>query len=416
MNTVADVEESLRGFIRADISSFSPETSSEPIDQDPLGAAFYSLLSTRYSYSDIFIASLRDGLKSWVLEKLSTGNFSPYVDRDITALCLAVYSFDVAGESILDSASNSRLAELITPHYKETIGFFSDLFDTAIIATCLQRNHPHREITRRCVALLRKKFHEAKAVIYNDAKTVYAYFIFASELKDRKLQRQLALESFELIETKPQIEDPQGRIYLSLVAIEGFDLMDRTHRARAKNIFLSSFDILRALSSRPAVGQDVASTYGRDFGRPSRILLTAAQAFADKFRSTPFQWYEKDASKSVLRGVIYIAGISMLFMGLVYSLHRLGIAPLPAKRVADIAWGEWRRDAALIATIVVNLTYSQFFILYFVVCGKLSYNLVWLRNGEDWVYPAAWDFYKSKLLWDLVIGLVATFIGSGILS
>jgi hypothetical protein len=416
MNTVADVEETLRDFIRADISSFSPEMSSEPIDQDPLGAAFYSLLSSRYNYSDIYIASLRDGLKSWVFEKLSSGNFSPYIDRDMTALCLAAYSFEVAGESILDSASIDRLAELITPHYKETTGFFSDLFDTAIIATCLQRNHPHREITKKCVALLRKKFHEAKPVIYNDAKTVYAYFILASELKDRRLQRQLALESFELMESKPQIEDPQGRIYLSLVAIEGFDLMDRSHRARAKAIFLSSFDILRALSSRPPVDHELASTYGRDLGRPSRILLTAAQAFADKFRTTPFQWYEKDASKSVLRGIIHIAGISILFVSLVYSLHRFGVAPLPAKRVADIVWGEWLRDAALIATLVVNLTYSQLFILYFVACGKLFHNLVWLRNGEDWVYPAAWDFYKSKLLWDLLIGLVATFIGSGILS
>jgi hypothetical protein len=407
----AQIEETLSGLIREDITSFSPYNEPNPIDQDPLGAAFYSLLMARYGYSDPYLDSLADGLRYWAEEKISGGHFSPYLDRDITALCLALYSFKKGSDRSLSPDSASRLNEILGRHFRESDGFFADIFETALIGTSLRALLPASELTRKCCRFLKDRFHQKRDVIFNDGKTAYAYFLFGCETQDSRLVRDVAMSAFEKIREAPATLAPQDTVYFGLAAIEGFDYIDRQYKKSAREILANSLRAARGLVQLSESPQEVSSVYGEDRGRPSRVLLAAAEALAIKFRSTPFSWYESDAGKSVLRGVLYIAGWTLIFLLVSFVLHLAGIIPRPTKLIAlRLTWGNWSNVAAKVGSFCVVVAYIQLCALYLILCCKLFRNMVWLRNNQDWLFTEAWETYRKHFVPSLVLGIIGAAI------
>jgi hypothetical protein len=343
--------------IAGDISTLT----NTPDDHDPLGLAFY-FFAARYSdYKNENLDYLHDVAKLWVQEKLNGDALSPYLDRDIGALALFLFTLK---RYCLCSEPSSQFAEIISKHAQEDTGLFRNFFVSAISALGLMAACPTSDALLKLEAFLKREIAQRPRETFNDAKNLAIAYLMAKEWKDSELTSFLIQESQRKL--KGGDLPRSDRIFPNFVLVSEVARLPREDQAFVKRSCEESLDFVKTYSLEVSYPPELVDQYSTDVSlssagmegnghrsrpRLSRIMLSFSLVLLRLYDKAQMTFLTREVrAQNVMRGSLYgalwlgvAAGLFWLGaqLGLPYDLKQYYPAhplKLLARLVADMMW------------------------------------------------------------------------------
>lgn len=235
-------------------------------EHDPLGIAFYVYAITYCKFASHETNELALAARFWVDEKLAGSSLSAYKDRDIAAIALLLYSFNIHG-SVKDT--DARFAGIVEPFIEGSGGVFSNFFTSVLVGMALLRTNAVEPVTKRVAGFVNGELERNWITIRNDPKNLPLAYWWGRETRQPSVIKQV-LPSAKEIAANIQ-PDMDSTVYSSYVLLEEAKSMSRKERHVVRETAESA---LRAITSytTESVAPALAAYYGNDSSRSVEIL------------------------------------------------------------------------------------------------------------------------------------------------
>lgn len=390
-------------------------------DHDPLGLAFYTYAILETGYSNQELAFLPDTWRHWVEEKVTCGRVSPYTDRDLAAIGLAVFALcehrtcpDVSG----------RLAPLVEQYFSPDRGLFDNFLATVLVALGLSKLPAEADLYRQFARCVDAQLRDHPAAIFNDSKNIVAAYMWAKHTQAEGLLPKLTQVCLDRAAADDIL--PRDLVYVAYVLFEQIEKLPRDQRARVGQWVSDSLKFIRMYSSEAGIPPEVVEEYGgdialakpdvmRQYGYPirprlSRILLSLGHMMEQRYTLKPYLLQtEEQRKRAWLRGISYPFLMLLIAAGVAYVGKKAGF-PLDVRGGFDTK--EFLPILLAVFKLIGNVAWMTAFVFVLVTAGAMVYRvLITSQDVDD--YQAIKNALKQArgFLWiELALGILGAAI------
>jgi hypothetical protein len=230
-----------------------------PDDHDALGLAFYFFAAKHSEYKNDSLDYLGDVDQMWVQEKLHSGPLSPYLDRDIGALGLFLFTLK---KFCPYSEPVSEFGSLVAKFTDDYDGLFRNFFTSALAALGLSVACPISEALPKLEEFLKREMAQHSKETFNDAKNLAVAYLLARERSDSESVALLVHESQRKLRhgNIPRSE----RVFPNFVLLSEIRKLGREDQAFVKQQCEESLDFVRTYSVEAIYPSELVYQYSTD--------------------------------------------------------------------------------------------------------------------------------------------------------
>lgn len=292
----------------------------------------FTFFAAKYAeYKNEALDYLADVANLWVEEKLKEGTLSPYVDRDVGALSLFLFTLK---RYCSYSASVPEFDRLISKHTDENNGLFGNFFTSALAALGLCGACPTSAACPKLQQFVGREIAQHPKETFNDAKNLAVAYLVSKERGDSGSISLLVQESRRKLGNLalPRSE----RLFPGFVLLCEINQLGREERLLVKHSCQESMDFVRTYSVEATYPSELLSQYSSDASasastmeanghksrpRLSRILLSFSLVLLRLYEKSQPAFLTREARlQSVIRGTVY----GTLWVGISGGLFWLG--------------------------------------------------------------------------------------------
>jgi hypothetical protein len=240
-------------------------------DHDPLGIAFYVHAITECKFASHETNDLAIAARFWVDDKLKGAPLSTYKDRDIAAIGLLLYTFQLHGA---EKATDSSFAGIVEPFVDSCGAIFCNFFTSLLVGLALQNTNPEADVTKRVVEYVDDELQRNWASIVNDPKNLVIAYWWGRETHQQAVVDSLLVNAKQIAaEIQPGMDSV---VYASYVLLEEAEKMTRKERSTIRDMVEAS---LRAINNytTEALTPTLVEFYGKDASTSQDTLETYGQ-------------------------------------------------------------------------------------------------------------------------------------------
>jgi hypothetical protein len=279
--------------------------------EDPLGMAFYIFAISETGYASQEFTYKPEHWKYWVESRLDNDIPTPYLDTEVAALGLIIYS--LCRQEIIPQNS-SNFIRLVDEHFSASNGIYKNYIASVLAGLGISRLDANEPLLTKITDYIKKQIAERKKNIFNDSKNLVVTYLWSKEVGDDQIRNSVRQEVFTRFKGGNYLN--RDIVYLAYVLIEEIKEFSRDERREIKKLVNESLKFIRNYTlenqslSCPAEkdyhGANIAlqtrelqDLYGYP-NKPilSRILVSIGLLIEQKYISSPNLF---DGSEQLLR-------------------------------------------------------------------------------------------------------------------
>lgn len=285
--------------------------------EDPLGMAFYIFAILETDYTSQEFTYKPEYWKYWMESRLDSDIPTPYVDTEIAAMGLILYS--LARKQVFP-VNSIKFIRLVDEHFSESSGIYKNYITSVLAGLGISRLNNNESLLVKITGYIKKQLDERKKSIFNDSKNIVVTYLWSKEIKDDQMRSSARQEAFERFKSKSYLD--RDMVYLAYLLLEEIKEFSREERREIKIFVIESLRFIRnytletqSLSSAEVSehganialqNADLQNIYGYP-NKPilSRVLISVGLLIEQKYVGSPHLF---DGSEQILRKYSAAAG------------------------------------------------------------------------------------------------------------
>ena len=388
---------------------------------DPLGMAFYQFAISETNYKSQEISSNPEFWKSWLETRLNEEFPTPYIDTEISAMGLILYSLSRKG---IYPSNADKFIELANKHFTSKDGLFGNYLATVLVGLGISRLENNAEELSKFEKYIDSQINNYKKNIFNDPKNLVITYLWGKEIENPKMREDVRLEAFRKYSEEQYLS--RDIVYLAYILIEEITFFSRSERNGIKTFIEDSLNFivdytlegkLQSNAIKEEYGNDIAfespeqwEVYGYSSKPPlSRIILSLGFLIKQKYIDSPNIFNSLEQITKKISGLIAFSVMPLLLGSLfAYLWGTLSILDnfkddFATKQLSGILTGLLKGSAStLLLVLAITLV---------IFAGIFAYN-IW-KDIEVNLTKSITNTLKvmPKIIWgDLFAGILINLL------